>query len=259
MEENKSFDLGQWSEPKNVFILLGMIIFGAIVIFSILRDEIFEESENQVSITGQGKVSYQPDTANIALGVQIDRRATSEQAINELNERIAKIISSLEQAGISKDDIETKNYSLQTQYDYKDGTQTVAGYDANQRLIVKVRNIQTEKEKVGNVVSVASQAGSNQMLGVTFETADVGEMKQKARVLAIEDARKKSKALADAAGIKLGEITGWYENDLSSPENPVPYGMGGQDLVEKSMAATPQIPSGTEDVIVEISLNYDVE
>ena len=259
MEENKRFDFGQWSQPKNALMALGIIIFGAIVIVSILRDKIVESSQNQVSITGQGKITYQPDIAKITLGVQIDRRQTSEQAINELNERMARIISALEQVGISKEDIETQNYSLQTQYDYKDGVQTVAGYDANQKLIVKVRDIQNDKEKVGNVISFASQAGSNQMLGVSFSIDDMNELKQQARILAIEDARKKSASLAAAAGIRLGKVVGWYENDVTSPENPTPYGMEVRDLAEKGLVPAPQLPSGTEDIIIEISLTYDVK
>lgn len=257
--ENENVCANKWKEPKYVLTALGMIILGVVVTVSIVREKIVSEASNQVSVTGQGKVTYKPDTAKVILGVQIDRKPTSEQAVNELNERISKIISTLEQNGISKEDIETQNYSVQPQYDYKDGSQTLAGYDANQRFVVKVRDIQSDVQKTGQIISLASQAGSNQMLGVSFEVSSVSDLKQQAKIMAIEDAKQKSQALASAAGIKLGKVVGWYENDLSNPGNPVPYGVGGAAM-EKSVSSLPaQIPSGTEDVTIEVSLTYEVK
>lgn len=255
----KSFDFGEWAQPKNALTALAIIVIGIIVVVSITREKIVDDSTNEVSVTGQGKVSYKPDTAKITLGVQIDRKPTSEQAVNELNEKVAKVIEALGQQGINKEDIETQNYSLQPQYDYKDGTQSLAGYDANQRLVVRVRDIQSDIEKTGRIISAASQAGSNQMLGVNFEFSSINDLKQQAKILAIQDAKRKSKALADAAGVELGEVTGWYENDVTNnPDNPVPYGMGG--AMEKSVSSVPaQIPSGSEDIIIEVSLNYEVK
>lgn len=258
MEQQNGIGSNNWKEPKYLLTALAIIIFGVIVVVSIVREKIVDTSKDQVSITGQGKVTYSPDVAKITLGVQIDRKPTAEQAANELNDKVSKIIAALEDQGIAKEDIETQNYSLQPQYDYKDGSQALAGYDANQRLIVKVHDIQSDVQKTGNIISVASQAGSNQMLGVSFEFSSVNDLKQQAKIMAIEDAKSKSKALADAAGIKLGKVTGWYENDLSNPENPTPLGLGGA-MTEKSVSSVPaQIPSGTGDIIVEVSLTYEV-
>lgn len=257
MEEKTSFEFGKWSEPKFALAALAVIIFGIIMVVSIIREKIVDSSTNQVSVTGQGKVSSQPDVAKITLGVQIDRKQTSEQAINELNDRVSKVIVALERLGVAKEDIETQNYSLQPQYDYKDGSQNLAGYDANQKLIVKVRDIQADIEKTGRIIADASQAGSNQMLGVSFEVSSVNDLKQQAKILAIQDAKNKSKALADAAGVKLGKVVGWYENDLGSPENPTPLGMGASDKALSSLPA--QLPSGTEDIVVEINLTYEIK
>lgn len=254
--ENKKI-LDKWKEPKYGLMALGIVVLGAVVSFSILRDAIVNKSSYQISVTGQGKVSYKPDTAKVTLGVQVDRKQTSEQAVKELNEKVFNVISALELLGIAKEDIETQNYSVQPQYDYKDGSQTLAGYDANQRLVVKVRDIQSDAQRIGAVISSASEAGSNQMLGVSFEISSVSDLRQQAKILAIEDAKSKSGALAKAAGVELGKITGWYENDISNPERPVPYGLGG---MEKSVSSVPaQIPSGSEEITVEVSLNYEVE
>lgn len=257
--ENENVSSSKWKEPKYALAALGIIVLGAVVTVSIIREKIVPEGNNQVSVTGQGKVSYKPDVAKVTLGVQIDRKPTSEQAVNELNEKISKVLGALKDKGILEEDIETQNYSVQPQYDYKDGAQTLVGYDANQKIVVKVRDIQSDVEKTGSIIAAASQAGSNQMLGVSFEVSSVSDLKQQAKIMAIEDAKNKSKALAEAAGIRLGKVTGWYENDLSNPGNPVPYGLGGAAM-EKSISSVPaQIPSGTEDVTIEVSLTYEVK
>lgn len=262
MEEKTPFNFGAWAEPKYVLTALGIVVLGAVVGLSILRDRFVQNSQNQVAVVGQGKVSYQPDMARVTLGVQVDKVPNSEQAINMLNEKMTLITSALEAAGISKEDIETQNYSLTTQYDYRDGVQAVAGYDANQKLVVTIKDIKNNPQKVSEVISKASQAGSNQMLGVAFDVSNLKDLKQQARILAIADARAKSKDLAEAAGVKLGKITGWYENVVPSPENPYmsSMGFGGSATSEKAVAIpAPQVPTGTQEIILEISLNYSVK
>ena len=263
MDEIKTSEHGcQSKKTKNALMALTIVVLGIIVVVSILREKIVNPTQNQVSVTGQGKISYQPDIANVTLGVQIDRVAQSEQAINQLNEKMTSITAALEKIGIAKENIETQNYSLNTQYDYAGGSQKVAGYDANQKLVVKIVDIKNNPGKVSEVISAASQNGSNQMLGVSFDVSNMNDLKQQARILAIADARKKSASLASAAGISLGKVVGWYENVLQSPENPAmaSLGLGGPAMADKAQQSpTPQITTGTQDIIIEVSLNYEVK
>lgn len=253
--------LGKWVEPKYALIALGIVVLGVVVVISIVREKIVSPSQNQVAIAGQGKILYQPDVANVTLGVQVDKVATSLQALEQLNEKMTNVTNALESVGIPKTDIETQNYSLNTQYDYKTGVQIAAGYDANQKLVVKIKDIQNNPQKVSEVIAAVGQAGSNQMLGITFDVSNINDLKQQARLLAIADARTKSKTLAKAAGVELGEVVGWYENALQSPENPgvSSMGLGGPAMMEKSVAAVPQIPTGTQEIVIEVSLNYNVK
>ncbi len=76
--------------------------------------------------------------------------------------------------------------------------------------------------------------------------------------MAIKDAKSKSNALAAAAGIKLGRVVGWYENMIQPVDQPV-MGMGGAERDLSSAKAIPQVPSGSQDIIVEMNLNYEVK
>jgi len=252
----------KWAQPKYVFMVLAIVAITSIVIVSIIRDRIVNPSRNQVSITGQGKISYQPDIAKISLGMQVDKAPTAEAALKQLNEKMNKILAGVDALGIKKEDVKTEAYSVSPQYDYKDGVSTVAGYSANQKVEIKVSNIQEDKEMVSKVIAAASASGTNQVNGIEFTVSNLNDLKQQARILAIKDAKSKSASLAAAAGVKIGKVEGWYEN-IIQPVEGQPYGMGGFGGSDTALSAkavpSPQVPSGSQEVIVEVSLNYDVK
>jgi uncharacterized protein YggE len=260
--ENKCCLQENWKEPKVVITFLAVIILGAIIIVSILRDRIVNDFRNQVTVVGRGEVEYKPDMADITLGVQIDKAANPETALAQMNEKIGRIIGSLKSIGISEDDIETKTYNLYPQYDYVSGISSVSGYNANQQISVKVREIGKDNTLVNKVVAESSKAGANQVLGVSYEISSLNDLKQEARVKAIQDAQSKSQELAQAAGIKrLGKVISWYENLIQSPD----YGGGlggygaGEEAMSSKTAPSPEIPSGTQKIVIEMGVQYQVK
>ncbi|MBN1778631.1 MAG: SIMPL domain-containing protein [Candidatus Buchananbacteria bacterium] len=249
-----------WSNPKIILSLIAMLLIAGVVTVSILRDRIVNQQIWQVSITGEGKVAYQPDIAIINLGIQIDRAKTPDSAITQLKTKMDKVIASIKALNIADDDIQTQGYSVYTQYDYVDNISTLAGYNANQQLIVKVKNLQPDSDIIANLVSQATKAGVNQINGISFDASNLEQLKQAARLKAIADARQKADTLAQAAGIKLGKVVGWWDNIVQAP-GPIQYyadgkgglGMGGGQTVNTS------IPSGGNEIIVDVNLNYQVK
>lgn len=248
-----------WREPRAVLALIGMLLLAGIVTVSILRDRIVNYPQWQVNVVGQGKVSYQPDVAEVTIGVQVDRAAFADLALKQLNEKMQKIVDAVKAAGIPQEDISTQNYSLSPQYDYRDGVQVSAGYTANQQVVVKVKDIKDSQDKLSKVIAESTKAGANQVLGIAFNVSNLEDLKQEARLKAIADAKNKAGSLADAAGVKLGKVVGWWENLVQAPGQPSPYsyadgkgGMGGG-------MSSPTVPTGTQEVIVEVNLNYKVE
>lgn len=247
-----------WS-PKFVLILVAIILLAGIIVISILRDRIVNPQFRSVTITGQGKVSYSPDLAIITLGVQIDKVAKPEEALNQLNTKVASIIKAVNAVGISSDDIQTQNYSLYPQYDYKDNISSVTGYNANEQLVIKVKNYDKNSDNLGKIIAAASKAGANQVNNLSFDSSRLNDLKQEARVKAINDAKEKSSALATAAGVQLKDISGWYENLVQ----PLPYvtdmsakgGMG----IGGGGAITPSMPTSDREVIIEIGVTYNLK
>jgi len=251
-------------KPHLVVALAAIILVAGIVIVSILRERIVTPVQNQVAIVGQGRVLNQPDTATVNLGVQVDKAADAATALKQLNEKMTGITQAMERIGIKKENVQTQNYSLNPQYDYLDGVSKVSGYTANQQVSIKVDKLRDNQNLLTQVIDEANKAGSNQILGVKFDSTNLSDLKQKARVLAIQDAKSKKAELEKAAGVKLGKIIGWYDTILQSPDmNDVSggYGAGAEMNAQKAATPTPspQLPSGEQEIVIEVSLNYEVK
>lgn len=247
-----------WKSPRTVLMLVAMILLAGIITVAILRDRIVNQQFRSVTVTGQGKVSYNPDMAIVTLGVQIDKVAKPDEALNQLNSKVNNIIKAVRALGIGEENIQTQNYSLYPQYDYKDNISVVSGYNANQQLVIKVGNYDKEPNKLNLVIAEASKAGANQVNNLVFDAVNMNDLKQEARVKAISDAKSKSDALATAAGVRLEEITGWYENFI----NPIP--MYATDYAKGGMGAgggvsNPTTPAGGREVIIEIGVTYNIK
>jgi len=259
MEKNNENKTCCQKHGKGIVVILGMLILASIVIVSILRDRLVFQETRQVAITGQGRVSYNPDIAVINLGVQINKAKTAEEALNQLNSKMTSIIEAVKKEGVVDADIQTENYNLSPQIEYRnDGVASTTGYNANQQLNIKIRDFDQNKEKLNKVIGAAGKAGTNQINNLSFDSSRLNDLKQEARLLAIKDAKEKSFSMAEAAGVKIRNIASWYENLVQPQTNgSVAYGMGGVN--DYSKCYSPQVVEGSREVVVEVIINYNIK
>ncbi|MFA6416866.1 MAG: SIMPL domain-containing protein [Patescibacteria group bacterium] len=261
MSEN-NLKVSSWREPKFVLMLVGILLLAGVVVVSILRDRIVNQSLQQVTVNGQGRVAYTPNLAIVTLGMQIDKAKTAEEALSQLNSKMENITKAVKALGVTDSDIQTQNYYLNPQYDYVDNISKVNGYNANQQLVVKISNYDQDPSRLNKVIAAASKAGANQVAGLSFDSSNINDLKQQARIAAIKDAKDKSAALASAAGVELKDIVGWWENLIQpSPyaaAYPYSYDQGGKGGAAGG-AADPQIGSGSHEVIIEVGVSYNLK
>jgi uncharacterized protein YggE len=243
---------------KVAIIIVAILAATGVAVVSILRDRIVNQQFRQVTVTGQGRVSYQPDIAILNLGVQIDKATTSEEALNKLNEKITKIVTAVKAENIPDSDITTLNYSLYPQYDYKDNISQVTGYNANQQVTVKIEAYDQDRDHLNRVISAAAKAGVNQVNSLMFDYSKMNDLKQMARLKAIADAREKGIYMANAAGVELKEIAGWYENMVVNPSTYNSYNQGGGGMGGGGYVS-PQTPVGSQEIVLEINLTYNLK
>lgn len=252
-----------WKRYKLLIRAFGIAVIGAIVIVSILRERIVNHPENRITVHGEGRVEYVPDRATVSLGIQVSKAASAQEALDQLNQKMNAVIDAIKGTGIDEKDIKTDIYSVRPQYSYDNGTSAISGYDASQSLEIKVKDIKRKSSQVSDVIQAASAQGANQVLGVAFDTSDLEAVKQEARIKAIEDAKAKSVDIFKAAEVKTGgKIVGWHEESVQVPGN---YS-GARSVSYDSLSAvssgketaSPEVPSGTQEVVIEMGVDYDM-
>ena len=202
-----------------------------------------------ITISGEGKVTGIPDIATIEVGLTTEKPDVAS-AQKENTEKMNRLIEKMKELGIENKDIQTIYYNISPQYDWPNGKQALRGYQVNQNVRIKIRNL----DKVGDILAAAGEGGANQVSGLSFNIDDPEKLKQEARIKALENAKEKAEALAKAAGVKLGKIVSFSEYS-ETPPMPVyrayEGGVGGG-------AATPEIETGTLDIVVNVSVSYEI-
>jgi uncharacterized protein YggE len=208
--------------------------------------------QHTITITAEGKVPSVPDLVTVSAGVQNEGdTAPKAQSVNST--KINKAIEFLKkQYGIKDEDIRTQDYSIYPKYDYIGGKSIVNGYTANQTLVVKIHDI----AKVGDVLSGLTENDINQIQNVAYSFDNPDNLKEQAREMALTNAKEKAENLAKAAGVKLGKLVSFSES-TNTPGGPVPYamaqnsGMGG--------GGSPQLQPGSQDVVANVSVTYEIK
>lgn len=220
------------------------------------------------SVAGEGKVVAVPDIARFTFSVVTEGGKDLAALQTDNVKKANAAIDFLKKNGVDSQDITTQAFNIQPRYQnsycgpipYGGMSSacppaTIVGYTVNQTIAVKVRNL----EKVGDLLAGVVSAGANTTTGPSFEVDNPAKLESEARAKAIEQAREKAEAVAKAGHFGLGRLISVDEGAM-----PYAYGKGGgvmMDMVESRAAApiAPTIEVGSQDVIVNVTLRYEID
>lgn len=246
---------------KNRFLLtvIGVVALALIVFLGVETRKAWQEyyyigktGRDTITIEGQGKVSAKPDVALVSLGVVTDAK-TVKEAQTQNTDKMNAVISAVKAMGIEDKDIQTQNYNLNPRYDWTDNKQTLIGYTVSQNVTVKVRDM----NKTGDVISKAGELGANQVGGMQFVIDDPKLLESQARDKAIADARQKAQTLGDRLGMTIVRVVSFSEYTGGTPV-PMPYFAMAKDAANAQEMAAPSIEAGSQDVIINVSVVFEV-
>ncbi|MBI4021927.1 MAG: SIMPL domain-containing protein [Candidatus Andersenbacteria bacterium] len=216
-----------------------------------LREQQAETAERQIAVTGRGEVTAEPDIARLTLGVRTGRQPTAEAALTALTQSFDKVVAALKEAGVAEDDITTTDLATQPLYDYREGRQTILGYEANETVRVTVRDL----PQAGKIAAQATAAGANQLSGIQFEIDDPQKLQLEAQKKAVADAQDQAQQLATSLGVKLGKVTSFSSAPEFGPPTPVFSRAEALDVG----GAAPPVPAGTQDVVMIVNVSYEIK
>lgn len=204
-----------------------------------------------VELTVNEIVYSAPDVAQIGAGVTT-RAPTAQEAVRQNAQAMEQVIAKLRALGIESRDIQTSNFNLSPQYDYnhEGGARTFIGYDVNNQVQVKLRDL----ERAGEVLDALVAAGANNIYGPNFMLEADQAAKREARSKAYQSGQAMAQEYARMAGysgVRLLEISETFQ----SYGGPQPVMM--RASAEAADAGT-QIEPGEVGTGVTLTVKYEM-
>jgi len=177
--------------------------------------------ERVITVKGIGKINVKPD--QIILSIQIKAQDKSyEKTLQIANEQMDNLRNAVVSCGIEKNDLKTKNFSIDTNYDSirdkNDNYRRVfKGFVCDQHLNLK---LPLDMILLAAVLSALSDSHANPEFSIRFTLADSNQISEDLLIDATKNAFQKAKILTKAADATLGDLLNinynWGEIDIYS-------------------------------------------
>jgi len=203
-----------------------------------------------VELTVNENVEAEPDIVTVGAGVTTQAR-TAVEAMRTNATAMQSVIDRIKALGVSERDIQTTGINLGAMYDYNQQTQrqVFRGYQASNRVSVKLRDIQ----RTGEVLDALVAAGATDLSGPDWSIDDDTAARAQARRQAMETARAQALEYARAAGfsgIRLLEVS-----ETIARQPPMPF--VGALRAEAQDASSPVQP-GMVQAGVTVRVSYEM-
>lgn len=200
------------------------------------------ESTRRIEVSANGAVYAAPDQATVRIGVN-SQAATAADALKQNSADTSAVITQIKDLGVAEADVQTSDFAIYPTYD--DTGTKVTGYAVSNVVVVTIRDLNT----AGTLLDAVVQAGANNIGGLSFGIADPSELQAEARAKAIAAARAKAEQMAEAAGVRLGDVITMSES--------VSYGepVYAREAVMADAMAVP-IASGQQQISVDVYITF---
>jgi len=206
----------------------------------------------KVLVSGDSIIQAQPDTAILTISVVTQARAALDAQQQNANKSDA-VVRALKSAVGAGAEIKTSGYSLQPQRVYKENQPpTITGYEARNSVTVTLSDL----TKVGAVIDAASQAGANDVAGISFTLRKDRPARDEALAEATREALSKAQVIARALGGRVVRIIEVQEEGF---ERPRPIAYDSLQTMRAQAAAPTPIEVGTLDITSRVQLIAEVE
>lgn len=209
--------------------------------------------ERVITVSGTGKVRGTPDIAVVTAGFTaggLDVGAVQQQA----NRKMSALVDAVKAAGVAAVDIRTVEFSTYPQYAYAEReAPRITGYEVRESIEIRIHDL----ERVNAILDAATRAGATNISGLQFTIDEPEALRAEARAKAINEARAKASAIADALGVTLGRPVAFSDSgDVFMPP-PIPFALEGRGGAGGDIS--PKVEQGTNEITASVSVTYELE
>ena len=224
------------------------VIFPTLILVAALAVPALAADPHTIAMTGHGEIRVAPDMAQVTAGVATTA-PTAAQALSANSSRMKGVFAALAKLGVPEKNIQTANFFVSPQYSNGDNNapRRLTGYQVNNDVTVRLEDV----GKLGGALDALVAAGANQINGVSFSIQNDAPLLEKARTLAVADARARAETYAKAAGVSLGPIISISEGGSEAPPRPM------YRMAVMQGAPTP-IAAGEQSVSAEVSVVWEI-
>lgn len=163
------------------------------------------EDDRRITVSGTGQIEAAPDMATLTIGVTNQSQKAAE-AMQATSAGVTTMLDTLSGMGIESRDLQTQQISLNPVWsNVVNGDQRhreITGYVASNTVNVRLRDL----DGMGQVMAAVLDGGANDFNGLQFSVQEPQPLMDAARGAAVEDAIRKARQLAEAAGVTLGDV-----------------------------------------------------
>lgn len=229
-----------------VSAVIFLVLFGAYTLFQI-------SPTKTVTANGQATIKAIPDLVIVYFNVQTEGK-TAQEAKDSNAKIVDNAITLLVKERFNREDIVTENFNVYPLYDWKNGQNTIKGYQATHSLKLEIPT--EDSDKIGEAIDAGVNAGAL-ISYINFELSQENQNKYKAEALqkAAEDAKLKAEAIALGLDKKLGGIVSTSSSDFNYYPWRLYESAGTADVAMAKQAVT-DIQPGNQEISASISVTY---
>lgn len=210
------------------------------------------EEPREITVSATGRIAARPDTALVQLGAEAQAPALAD-ATAEVARRMTAVVARLRALGLTDRDITTVAYAIDPlaapRRSEADPPRIVA-YRAVNVVQARIRRL----EEAGRIVDAAVAAGANVVRRLAFTLDDPAAAEREARARAVRSAEARARELADAAGVRLGELVSLSEGGPAP--RPVVERFGRAAVA--AMEAPGPVEPGQLEVVISVEARYRI-
>ena len=196
-----------------------------------------------------------PDLAIVMLGVSA-RGDTAQAAQTAQATRMNAVMEAARAAGVEARDVQTVGFTLEPQYAHpRGGPPRITGYLSRNLVTIRVRDL----SRVSGLIDATVAEGANELQGVQFTFQDEEASRDAARAQALQTARARAQAYADAAEMRVVRML-----SITEPGGVAPLpvdgrrGYAGRAIVLEQAANAASIAPGELDAGSAVTVVFEL-